>query len=59
MVLVEYLNEIYEAFKLESGLWKSDVFVRDKQNVDATIRILQPKVKGCLAKSNEGLTKGL
>ena len=54
MVLVEYLTEIYEAFKLESGLWKSDVFVRDKQNVDATIRILQPKVKGCLAKSNEG-----
>lgn len=59
VVLLEYLMEIYETFKLESGLWKSDVFVRDKQNVDAAIRILQPKVNACLAKSNEGLTKGL
>ena len=58
IVLLEYL-EIYETYKLESGLWKSDVFVRDKQNVDAAIRILQPKVNACLAKSNEGLTKGL
>ena len=59
VVLLEYLMEIYETFKLESGLWKSDVFVRDKQNVDAAIRILQPKVNACLAKSNEVLTKGL
>ena len=59
VVLLEYLMEIYETFKLESGLWKSAVFVRDKENVDAAIRILQPKVNACLAKSNEGLTKGL
>lgn len=59
VVLLEYLMEIYETFKLESGLWKSDVFVSDKQNVDAAIRILKPKVNACLAKSNEGLTKGL
>ena len=32
--------EIYETYKLESGLWKSDVFVRDKQNVDAATRLL-------------------
>lgn len=59
VVLIEYLMEIYESFKLESGLWKSDVFVRDKQNVDAAMRILQPKVHACLSKSNDVLTKGL
>lgn len=59
VVLLEYLMEIYETFKLESGLWKSAVFVRDKENVDAAIRILQPKVNACLAKSNGGITKAL
>ena len=34
LVIMEHLMEIYETYKLESGLWKSDVFVRDKQNVD-------------------------
>lgn len=41
------------------GLWKSDIFVRDKQNVDAAKRILNPAVCQCLKKSNEALTKGL
>ena len=36
LVTYMYLMQIYNAFKLESGLSKSDVFGRDKQNVDAT-----------------------
>ena len=32
-----------------SGLWKSDVFVRDKQNVDAALRILKPEVRHSLS----------
>ena len=51
--------QIYDSFKLESGLWKSDVFVRDKQNVDSAIRILQPEVNACLTKLNEVLSKDL
>ena len=56
---IENLMTIYDTYKLESGLWKSDIFVRDKQNVDAAKRILNPAVCQCLKKSNEALTKGL
>jgi len=59
VVLIEYLMDIFETYKLQSGLWKSDVFVRDKQNVDAAKRILQPAVRLCLIKSNDVLNKGL
>ena len=31
----------YEMNRIRSGLWKSDVFVKDKENVDAALRILQ------------------
>ena len=40
-------------------MWKSDVFVRDKQNVDAAKRLLQPAVRDCLIKSNLDSTRGL
>lgn len=51
--------EIYETYKLGSGSWKSDVSVRDKQNVDAATRLLQPAVRDCLIKSNFDSTTGL
>ena len=34
--------------RIQSGLWKSDVFVKDKQNVDAALRILQDEVRSCM-----------
>ena len=40
LVMVEDLMRLYESKKLKSGLWKSDVFVKDWQNVDAAIRDL-------------------
>ena len=43
----------------ELGWWKSDVFVRDKQNVDAAKQRLQPAVRDCLIKSNFDSTRGL
>ena len=43
-VMIEDLMKLYESKKLQSGLWKSDIFVCDKQNVDAAVRILQPQV---------------
>ena len=44
LVIMKHLMEIYETYKLESGLWKSDVFVRDKQNVDAAKQLFRQYV---------------
>ena len=39
------LMKPYEMNRIRSGLWKSDVFVKDKENVDAAFRILQDEVR--------------
>ena len=51
------LDALVRGEKLTSGLWKSDVIVRDRQNVDAAIRILQPKVRQCLQDWDEQRTE--
>lgn len=58
-VMVEDLMRLYESKKLKSGLWKSDVFVKDRQNVDTAIRILQPQVRQCLREWNEDQTEAI
>ena len=35
----------YEMNRIQSGLRKSDVFVKGKENVDAALRILQDEVR--------------
>lgn len=45
---IEHIIKVFENDKIGSGLWKSDVFVKDKQNVDAAMRILQKEVMVCL-----------
>ena len=40
---------LYSRHKLDSALLKTDIYVRDKQNVDAAIRILKPQVRSCLS----------
>ena len=50
---------LYEGKKLATGLWKSDVFVRDRQNVDAALRILQPQVRQCLQEWNDERTEAI
>ena len=45
VVQMEHLMKPYEMNKIRSGLWKSDVFVKDKENVDAAFRILQDEVR--------------
>ena len=44
--------------RLKSGLWKSDIFVKDKQNVKAATRILEPPVQHCMATWNQQRTIG-
>lgn len=48
--------ELYPHFKMEYLLWKSDIHVRDKQNVDAATEILRPKVCFCLKNWNEKIS---
>ena len=45
VVEMEHLMKTYEMNRIRSGLWKSDVFVKDKENVDAALRILQDEVR--------------
>ena len=52
VVQLEHIIKTYEAHRLESGLWKSDIFVKDKQNVKAAARILSPSVQQCFATWN-------
>ncbi|CAH3045950.1 unnamed protein product [Porites lobata] len=57
--MIEDLMRLYEANKLKSGLWKSDIFVRDKQNVAAALRILQPEVRECLSEWNKDRSQAI
>lgn len=52
VVQLEHIIKTCEAHRLESGLWKSDIFVKDKQNVKAATRILSTSVQQCLATWN-------
>ena len=57
--MIEGLMQLYERKKLESGLWKSDIFEKDRQNVDAALRILQPQVRKCLKERDNQRTEAL
>ena len=52
VVQSEHIIKTYEAHRLESSLWKSDIFVKDKQNVKAATGILSTSVQQCLATWN-------
>ena len=41
---LEHFMKTYENDKMRCRLWKSDVFVKDKQIVQAALRILQKEV---------------
>ena len=58
-IMIEEQMQLYETKRLESGLWKSDIFVRDGQNVDAALRILQPQVHKCLKERDNQRTEAL
>ena len=45
---LEHFMKTYENDKMRCGLWRSNVFVKDKQNVQAALRILQKEVFVCM-----------
>ena len=50
---IEHIMKVFENNRIRSGLWKSDVFMKDKQNVNAAMRILQREVRICLKEMSE------
>ena len=46
--LIEHIMTVFDIDRIRSGLWKSDVFMKDRQNVNAAIRILQKEVRVCI-----------
>jgi len=49
VIQLEHLIKTYDTHKLVSGLWKSDILVKDRQNVKAATRILESTVQQCMA----------
>jgi len=47
---IEHIMKVFEIDRIRSGLWRSHVFVKDRQNVNAAIRILQKEVRVCIKK---------
>ena len=54
-VQLEHLMEIADcdSYKHKLGLWKTDIKVNDKQNVNAAVRLFQTHVQDCLEEYNE------
>lgn len=59
-VQLEHLMEIAdsELYKHRLGLWKTDIKVNDKQNVNAAVRLFQIEVRECLNEMNEHKFRG-
>ena len=59
MFIMQMVTYVCCRYKLASGLWLTDVHVRDKQNVNAAKRILHKNVRTCLRDHDSESTLGL
>lgn len=55
---IEHLMKVFENDRIWSGLGKSNVFVKDKQNVDAAMRIMKTEVRVCIKDWSDSETIG-
>lgn len=55
---IEHLMNVFENDRIRSGLWKSDVFVKDKQIVKAAMRIMKTEVRVCMKEWSDAETTG-
>ena len=60
LIQLEHLMEIAdnEKYKFNLGLWKTDIKVSDKQNVNAAVRLFDLRVQECLIDCNSQKYKG-
>lgn len=56
MCYAEAHNEVFQNYRLATGLWQTDVWMKDKQNVDAALRLLHPRVRSCLLNFDDNET---
>ena len=50
--------KVFENDRIRSGLWKSDAFVKDKQNVNTAMRIMKTEVRVCIKAWSDPETTG-
>lgn len=46
--MLEYIIQVFQNYRLATGLWQTDVWVKDKRNLDVALRLLHPRVRSCL-----------
>ena len=56
---IEHIMKVFDIDRIRSGLWKSDVFVKDRQNVNAAIRILQKEVRVCIKEWSDSCNQSI
>lgn len=54
--MLEHISQVFQNYRLATGLWQTDVWVKDKQNVDVTLRLLHPRVRSCLLNFDDNET---
>ena len=54
--MLEHLSQVFQNYRLATGLWQTDVWVKDKQNVDVALRLLHPRVRSCLLNFDDNET---
>ena len=54
--MLEHLIQVFQNYRLATGLWQTDVWVKDKQNVDAALRLLHVRVRSCLMNFDDNET---
>lgn len=57
-VMLENIIDMYNSHKIESGLWKTDVWVKDRQNVNAALRLFSTRCVDTLGKWNRNVSLG-
>lgn len=51
--MLKHLMQVFNDYRLVTGLWQTDIWVKDRQNVGAALRLLLPRVRSCLSNYNE------
>jgi len=53
--MLEHIIQVFQNYRLATGLWQTDVWVKDKQNADAALRLLHPRVRSCLLNCDDNV----
>lgn len=54
--MLEHISQVFQNYRLATGLWQTDIWVKDKQNVVVALRLLHPRVRSCLLNFDDNET---